>query len=525
MIAGMVYARFDEKSGPIPVLWSPEDLPEKVRDLISLKTINILAGEAGNIPESLAVIPFPSINLKGLVKFLEIKDDTHRGRKIEGSLTLLYDEVNDPIFYKYLENFETIFNTISAKIVALEEVKSEPQQIGEEMVRFNDRVDGMLGELYDAEISTFPSTFPTENELVDYHFKIIVCGDPAVGKTSTILRFTDQAFRKTYMPTMGANLSKKHIKYRGLNIKFVIWDIAGQAKFQERRRDFYKGSQGEILVFDLTDPESFSDLPKWYEDIKTCLKSDPIGLILANKNDLINERKVTREEIEKLSIALNLEYFETSALTGENINEAFYRIAELIYERRHGKEISTMDRMIEPEKPFESYEGDKPFLFVSYAHKDKAVVYPIIKKLHEKGVRIWYDEGIPASTNWLQQIAGTIEKCQAFLVFWSQGAFESKHVQNEMLYADKLNKQFFPIYIEAVTPPGALLMQFGHKQALFKYKMTEETFWKKLTKELDHMTHRKKIGARKKRGKIKRKLLSGRGTKKEKDVTSQQKSM
>ncbi|NVM29815.1 MAG: GTP-binding protein [Candidatus Helarchaeota archaeon] len=334
LIKGIIYALFDEKAGPKPIVWSPENLPENVRDLISLKTINILAGQAGDIPESLAVIPFPSVNLKGLVKFLEIKEVSRRGRTIDGSITVLFDEADDLIFYKYMKNFEKICGTTAKTVTKLEEEKAEHQKVAKEIDKFQENMRHILHELHDTELKAQRTTaaFPKGPEdMVDFNYKIIVVGDPHVGKTSTVLRFTDEAFRRTYIPTMGVNLSKKNVKHEGAHIKFVLWDVAGQSKFQMMRRQFYKGSDGEILVFDLTDPNSFNDLHKWYEDIKTYLKTNLRGLILANKNDLKDERKVKREDIEKLAKELNMDFFETSALTGENVTEAFIKMADLIH--------------------------------------------------------------------------------------------------------------------------------------------------------------------------------------------------
>ncbi|NVM54233.1 MAG: GTP-binding protein [Candidatus Helarchaeota archaeon] len=341
-IKGIIYSQFDEKAGPRALIWIPPDLPEKVQDLISLKTINILAGENGVIPESLAVVPFPSIKLKGLVKYMEIKDPIRRGKAIDSSITLLFDEVDDLIFYKYIKNFEDLCSKTVKEIVKLEEKKAHRKQVQDEINKFQLNVQSILNELQEEEVSVQESAAFAEvsgegADLADYEYKLIVCGDPHVGKTSTILRFTDNAFRRTYIPTLGVNLSKKQIRYKDLNVKFVLWDIAGQSKFQTMRRPFYKGADGQLLVFDLTDLESFENITNWYKDIKTNLKGELRGLIIGNKNDLVDQRKVEEENIKKLSQKLDLEFFEISALTGENINEVFYKLAELIYERKNEK--------------------------------------------------------------------------------------------------------------------------------------------------------------------------------------------
>jgi GTPase SAR1 family protein len=99
------------------------------------------------------------------------------------------------------------------------------------------------------------------------------------------------------------------------------------------RTDFYSGSSGVLLVFDLTNLKSFDSVSKWYKDIKDNIRRDMeiIGYVIGNKNDLKNERRISINEIAKLADALDLKFLETSALTGENIDDAFYSIAKSLY--------------------------------------------------------------------------------------------------------------------------------------------------------------------------------------------------
>ncbi len=337
LIKGIVYSQFDDKAGPTARVWIPSNLTEKIQDLISLKTINVLAGEGGKVPESLGVIPFPSIKQKGLVKYMEIRDHDRRGKGTDCSLTLLFDEADDLIFYKYIKNFEKIFAKVAKKLKKLEEKKVDKDLILSEIDQFQGSIRHVIEDLRKEEVSTKEGAFPEAAEKGvaghDFEWKLIVVGDPHVGKTSTILRFTDSAFRRTYIPTMGVNLSKKQIKYKNINVKYILWDIAGQSKFQSMRKPFYTGSAGVLLVFDLTDPDSFHNVPHWYKDITGHLKRDLDGFILANKNDLVKERKVKGEDIQKMAEKLHLGYYETSAKTGEHIADVFQQMAELIYNK------------------------------------------------------------------------------------------------------------------------------------------------------------------------------------------------
>jgi len=339
LVKGIVYSQFHTKLGPVAVAWIPHNLSIEMRDLVSLKSINILTGEKGSVPETVAIIPFPSFNLKGMVKCIEIKDEKYRGGAKDSAITILFDEINDLIYYKYMDNFKKIFNELTARILELEENGASKQTIEEELEKFYGILIDTLNDLCAAELScTEGEEFPIDigkpkQALREYRYKIIVVGDSAVGKTSLILRFTDRAFRRTYLPTLGVNISEKQITINGAVIQFIIWDIAGQAKFKKMRKHFYAGADGQLLVFDLTRKETFKNIVKWFEDIRS-FHGDLIGLILGNKNDLIDLREVEDAEGLKLANELQLEYIETSALTGENVDKVFNKLGELLMKIR-----------------------------------------------------------------------------------------------------------------------------------------------------------------------------------------------
>jgi len=161
-------------------------------------------------------------------------------------------------------------------------------------------------------------------------FKVVVLGDPSVGKTSTILRFTDNVFLRAYIPTMGLNITQKIFNIGATIIELVLWDLGGQTKFESIRRKFYEGASILLLVFDLTNPMSFANVPKWYQDIKDYMKNNKAlnGYLVGNKNDLVNNRIVSETDAKKLSYSLDLEYLEISALTGYNVEITFQKIAK-----------------------------------------------------------------------------------------------------------------------------------------------------------------------------------------------------
>ena len=142
---------------------------------------------------------------------------------------------------------------------------------------------------------------------------------------------------RTYIPTLGTSISEKNLKIKGLTINLILWDIAGQSKFELMRRHFYQGTEGVILIFDLTNRKSFESILNWYKDLKkniTPTKTKLIGFILGNKEDLVSDIKVTAEEAMKIANECELEYIETSALTGKNVEESFLKLSEALLNSR-----------------------------------------------------------------------------------------------------------------------------------------------------------------------------------------------
>lgn len=343
IISAIVYTVLDEKIGPKAFLWDPIDLSDDIRMSVGIKSVTMLSTDQGIIPQSLVIIPFPMLNLKGITKYIERADETRRGGFALSSLTLLFKEADDLIFYKYIDYLESAFTETAQKIIELENNQAISDDIYAEINEFKIRVSEILDDLSNKEKSTseleaFPEEAKTEGRKLGYHFKIVVCGDPSVGKTSTILRFTDHAFMRTYIPTLGVSISEKNIKADNDYVNLILWDIAGQSKFELMRRHFYKGLEGVILIFDLTNPKSFESISNWYNDIVKNTKmvtEDLIGFILGNKEDLIDDRKVPAESAKEIAQELHLEYIETSALTGKNVEESFYKLAVNLVKSKH----------------------------------------------------------------------------------------------------------------------------------------------------------------------------------------------
>ena len=168
-----------------------------------------------------------------------------------------------------------------------------------------------------------------------YKFKIVLIGDGCVGKTSLIRRFTQKSFQKQYIKTIGAQFSFHEQQIENDQVRLILWDIAGQDKFDFMRTLFFKDSKAAIIVYSLEmnklGEESLKHVENWYSDlIKHCGKI-PVA-IFANKVDLSYENVVDIDKIKEIIGNNNfLGYYVTSAKTGEGVNKAFDSIYEQMY--------------------------------------------------------------------------------------------------------------------------------------------------------------------------------------------------
>ncbi len=184
-----------------------------------------------------------------------------------------------------------------------------------------------------------------------YAYKLILGGDGGVGKTSMVYRFVDNVFKSDYKATIGTAITKKECQFEGLKskVRFVIWDLAGQVQFRRVRQAYLADSEAGILVFDLTRHKTFENVRSWYKELKENSPQDLFLILVGNKCDLELSREVSREEAEQLAQELGLTYMETSAKTGENVNDAFRMLA-----------IQLINRHVETES-LEEYEEDSWF--------------------------------------------------------------------------------------------------------------------------------------------------------------------
>ena len=162
-----------------------------------------------------------------------------------------------------------------------------------------------------------------------YIIKITLLGEKNVGKTSLVYRYIENKFRESYKATLGVNLLKKDMEVDGNSVSAQIWDLGGQDSFKSLRKLYLEGANGALVMFDLTERKTFEKLNEWVESFKEARGEQPIVLI-GNKSDLENQRKITDMEASNYAKENNMELMLTSAKTGQNVEEAFIKLTKRI---------------------------------------------------------------------------------------------------------------------------------------------------------------------------------------------------
>ena len=178
----------------------------------------------------------------------------------------------------------------------------------------------------------------SNNEEEEIKFKILVLGDSSVGKTTLLLKYVDGYFPTLYVATIGVEFKTKKINVDGIDITLQIWDTAGQERFRSVTKSFLKGADGIIYVYDVTNKESFDNLKTWINTAEESI-TDFKKIIIGNKIDIEDKKKVSTEMLEKFCEKQNLKGLETSAKDGTNVNEMFELLTKMIIDGKTKEEL------------------------------------------------------------------------------------------------------------------------------------------------------------------------------------------
>ncbi|MFX0108279.1 MAG: Rab family GTPase [Candidatus Hodarchaeota archaeon] len=166
----------------------------------------------------------------------------------------------------------------------------------------------------------------------EFRFKVVMLGDGAVGKTALTTRFTQGGFEADYKRTIGSDFAIKKLTLKELdaNVTLQVWDLAGQPRFEIVRQGFYRGARGGLLVYDVTRRRTFLNLDTWKNECMKNLGYEIPLVVVANKVDLADSRVVPTEEGEKYVKDNEYLYVESSALTGENVEQAYATLCKVM---------------------------------------------------------------------------------------------------------------------------------------------------------------------------------------------------
>lgn len=168
------------------------------------------------------------------------------------------------------------------------------------------------------------------NPEYDFLFKLLLIGDSGVGKSCLLLMFADNTYTESYISTIGVDFKIKTIELDGKTIKLQIWDTAGQERFRTITSSYYRGAHGIIVVYDVTDQESFSNVRQWMQEIERYASENVNKLLVGNKCDLSTKKVVDYTAAKEFADQMGIPFLETSAKNSTNVEQAFLTMASEI---------------------------------------------------------------------------------------------------------------------------------------------------------------------------------------------------
>ncbi|KAH1202296.1 GTP-binding protein YPTM2 [Glycine max] len=180
----------------------------------------------------------------------------------------------------------------------------------------------------------------TMNPEYDYLFKLLLIGDSGVGKSCLLLRFADDSYLDSYISTIGVDFKIRTVEQDGKTIKLQIWDTAGQERFRTITSSYYRGAHGIIVVYDVTDQESFNNVKQWLNEIDRYASENVNKLLVGNKCDLTANKVVSSETAKAFADEIGIPFMETSAKNATNVEQAFMAMAAEIKNRMASQPVN-----------------------------------------------------------------------------------------------------------------------------------------------------------------------------------------
>jgi len=178
------------------------------------------------------------------------------------------------------------------------------------------------------------------SEEYEFIFKVLLLGNSNVGKSSLFLRFVDDIWNDTFVPTIGVDFKIKTFDIDEKKIKMQIWDTAGQERFKNIIASYYRGAHGILLIYDVTDKDSFKNLSNWLIEIEKNASKNVLKVLIGNKNDLEDKRVITYNQGKEFADTYGLKFIETSAKKNLNVNEAFETLGRELMQASEDKRIT-----------------------------------------------------------------------------------------------------------------------------------------------------------------------------------------
>ncbi|MFX0195548.1 MAG: Rab family GTPase [Candidatus Hodarchaeota archaeon] len=309
---------FDTHIGPrlfmsLPTDWHESSVDEKVASLLDTITL----GFFNCVIASFKVISY----------HFEIPSEWARGKRELIMISVLfpkkYNITEDKVKKALKDTAEQIQNNLGLyKAFYIQDPTKSDVQVSKAKKELIQTISPLNHEI-EALILESPKTIELQEMFIN--LKIVVVGEPAVGKTSLTSRYTTGEFRETYTVTIGMNFFRKNMQINEREVRIQFWDTGGQERYSPLLPVYYKGAHAATLIYDVTSRESFEKILLWLDRVhKYC--PDAIICLVGNKKDLKSQRKVSNEEGVDLSKNLGCRYFETSAKTNDNVKEMFETI-------------------------------------------------------------------------------------------------------------------------------------------------------------------------------------------------------